>query len=768
MDEATFVVALLLWGVAPGWALTGALGSGWTGPERLAGAMGLSLALVAAAAYATMVVGLPMAPVPVAGLVLAICAAIRVTRRRRTRGDRPAAASMAHTDWCAAPSPRWLPWLVLLLPVMVVRQLEPLWGTGVLLPPTLFDGLDHANWFRLILETRSVDPSVVMAPPLNNDGSPTWYPWGMHAWLALVAGTNLIDPVATFSRGLVALSAAMPLSVYVFVSRFTGSGWPALAAAMLSLMFWWLPYQVWGWGGYALLAGAVAALPVIRLALDEVRRLRLTGLAVAAVAGVGVLLIHPSQAFAALLIGVVVTVTLAAGRAGAWRDAVPFLAGLALAGLVMTAGESASETIRAFMDKARTVAAMVPEDTRFGWPFVTYFEADRLLPVGGRIGLGVLYVVGSMVSLRSAALRPFVVLHVVFSFMIPLAARHSWLTSLWYHAPERLWYLQYASLPALGALGFAGLFGLAERVTRARWRLQVRQRWLWPVAMLGFMAVFHGGYAGWASGHLWRFGHRSEPMMLTDGRKLDDFRWIREHVPEGEVLLNASADWGIPLPFTGHRTVFWSGGPAIDLLTDWHRLEGLMNRGDPYTALAAREALSLGLHYVYAATVDPRLETGSRWSFRRDVLANSAALETLYESPTAAVFRIRNEGGERLGLTDSERIHFEGFWGVEQAGGRSWRWTNGDAQIRVRLPGDATGACFVSLLGPDPDVYQLRTENGPLELTSRGYRIAPVVVGATVELRILSPVIVPADLGGSLDDRQLGVQVFDVLMLCEG
>jgi hypothetical protein len=766
MRDASFVLAVVCWGLLPGFALARVLRVDWSGAERVAGAAGLSLAVVAAAAYATEIAGLPMAPALVAAVVVAGLGLVLAASRVLDRG-RPSAGPPDPPDWCSPPSPRWLPWLVLLLPIVVFAQLEPMRVAGPMLPPTLYDGLDHANWFRLILETRSVNPAEVLAPPLNADGTPTYYPWGLHAWLALVAGTSSLDPVAVFNRGLVAVSAVLPLSVYVFAARFTGAGWPAMAAATLSLMFWWLPYQAWGWGGHALVAGAVAALPVCRLSLDAVRDRRLVAVLAAGVCGLGLLVLHPSQAFGALIICATVTLVLAAGRAARWRDAAPFALALAAASVAMALGDAAWEPVRAFMQKARDVAALMGPDPRFDWPVALYLRPDGPMPAAARVGLGVLYVLGGVFAIRRPALRPLVALHVVVSLMIPLAARHTWFTSLWYHAPERIWYLQYAALPVLGALGIAGLFELAGRLARSRLDLRRREAWLWPAAVIAFMAAFHQDYAAAGANFLWRYAHRSPPMTLTDRRALPDYAWIAEHVPRGEVLFNAAADWGISMPFTGHRTVFWSGGYALDPVTNWHLLQDLLDRGDSYTSQAAREIDALGLRYIYAARVDPRLETGGRKALRLEPLAASAALERVYASPTASVFRIRDDGSVRLGLADSDLIRFAGFYGREQHAGRSWRWTNGDARVRIS-PGDpAAAVCFVRLLGPDPDGYDIRLDGAPVAFTERGHRVPFAPGQPAFELEILSPVSVPADTGGS-DERALGVQVYDVTLDCGG
>lgn len=630
MADASFVAAFAIWTAGPGLLALWALGVRWSGIERVAAAGGLSIAIVSAASYTASAAGLPVTPTMVGGLVLAACALIALARRRWPARAEP--VDPAPIAWCPAPRPPWIPWLVLLAPVVVVWQLEPLWSTGILVPPTLYDGLDHANWFRLILETRSVAPSTVMAPPLNPDGTATFYPWGLHAWLALQAGSTSLDPMTTFWRGLIGVSALIPLSVFVFTARFTGRGWPALAATALSLVFWWLPYQAWGWGGYALLAGAVAALPVCRLALDASRTDDRVAIFAAAAAGGGLLLVHPSQAVSALLICVVVTVTLAAGAAGRWRDTVPFVAALGVMCAALVFGSSAWAPLQAFLERARAVGDTLAGDPRYAWPGAVYAGMIWHLPDAGRVALTALYAIGAVVSLRHAALRPIVVLHLVFSLMIPLAEHQTWLTAFWYHAPERIWYLQYVCLPMLGALGLAGTFQFVDWILRRRGALLARQALVWPLVLVVFLGSIEDEFTRRADNFVGFFGYRARPIIPTDPGLLEDFAWIEANVPAGEVLFNASADWGLSLPFTGHRTVFWSGGYAIDPAMTWHQFQERLNLGDPYSSFAARELARLGVRHVYAAVVDPRLAIDGREPLSIGALQNTASLEALYTS----------------------------------------------------------------------------------------------------------------------------------------
>ena len=777
MEDLSFFIAVTGWGLVPGLALLYALDVDWRPVERVAGAAGLSLALVAASAYIAEAIGWPITPAPVLGIVAGVCLLAAVSRRWLARG--PATAPSTPTGFTDV-RPAWMAWLVWLLPLVIVYQLDPV-STVPLLPPTLHDGLDHANWFRLIYEIHSLDPRVIAAPPLAPDNSPSYYPWGLHAWTALVAQTTTLDPVAVLMRCCVLISAVVPLSVYVFAASFIGRGWPAMAAAAFSLLFWWLPYQVWGWGGYPLLAGAVAALPLSRFALSALSARSAAGVGAAGICAFGLLTIHPSQAFVALLITAVVSLALAAGRLQAWWTTVPFLLTLAAAGLVLSYGGGAWPPIDDFLERARRVGTTLAGDARYRWPLGIYFDNEMGFPAIRQVVFGMLCTAGAVYALISRSARPVLMLHLVFSLLIPLTAYQTWITSLWYHAPERIWYAQYASLPILAALGIAGLFALFARMFR-RFPPPHVQRFnlpaplgrfggaslAWLLALLILVALVRPAYAEWASVRMFLFAQRNQQLTITDRRVLADFEWMRGNIPIGEVIFNAPADWGLPLPFTGHRTVFWAGGAAFDRALDWRALVSMLGRGGAQAAHVADDLSAMGIRYVYAGVLDPRLARNGRSRLDGQALEGAPRFEMLYRSPTARVFRITGEArGELLGLNDSEGIRFEGFHVRERVGRVTWRWTDGHARLRITTGRSAADPCFVRILGPAVGTYDLRLGGVPLEFTDRGHRIpAGAPASEFVELELLSEASIPAVAGTGTDERMLGLRVRNVSLDC--
>jgi hypothetical protein len=757
MGELRFAAAILFWGLLPGFVLLTTARVRWSLPERVAAAPGLSLVAVACAAYAAEILHLPVAPLPVAAVLAALAGIVWFIARRSAA---PPVAAVPEWPFEAGRSLVWLPWLVLLAPLAVVWQLEVVWKTA-LLPPSLHDGLDHANWYRLIFETQSLNPREVAAPPLGPSGEPVVYPWGMHAWAALVARASGMDPVAVFMRAMVWVSAALPLSVYALAAHFTGRGWTALAAALFSLVFWWLPYQVWSWGGYALLAGAIAALPAARLALAAMEARHAASMLVAAVAMGGLLVVHPSQLFVTLIIAAVVSMTLAVSGLASRTTAAVFAVLVAAAVGSLAAGGMLWPAIPEFLQRAREASDGAGAAPPGRWPLTSLFASQ---PPAYRTGMAVLSVMGAVAAAMNARLRPIPILYGTFVALVLLAREQTWLTALWYHLPERIWYAQTASQPLLAAAGVGWLLALAARAARRWVGLPRWQLVLWPLALWAVFTPLHEAYQTWARWRLYYAVHRNPNLAMTEREAAADFAWMRANIPAGEVLFNAPADWGVALPFTGHRTVFWSGGYAFDPATPWHDWLMLSRLGDPHTSQAGAELSARGVRYVYAGRLNPAMERRGRQSLDAARLREADAFTTLYESATATVLRVADVRPSLVGLHNSSRIRYDGFHPIEEEGSRRWRWTSGSSRILLTTPPGDASECFVRVLGPHPDAFELRQGDAALAFTPRGHRVpGDRIERPALALEIASASFVPE--GG--DPRTLGVKVTDVGMTCQ-
>lgn len=637
-DVVTFAAALILWGVLPGLVLLHVAGAGWSRVEQFAAAPGLSLALVAVSAYTAEFAGLPARPLPVAVVALALCAVCWGLARGVA-----SAPAVQEPEW-PSPPPAWLswaPWVVLLLPIVVVSQFGML-ARELLLPAPMHDGLDHARWFRLILDLGSLSPSVIAAPPFGLDGAPLLYPWGMHGWLALVARMSPLDPMVLMINGLVLLSAMVPLSIYVLTAHLTGRGWVAMAAAGLSLYLWWMPYRVWGWGGFPLLAGFVAALPATRLALTAIDTRSAAAGAASALCLAGLMFLHPSQLFVTLVVGTVIGVTLAADTRRPWLNAAPFAIALAAAVAALSVGRAFWPPLTEFMTRAAREGAALSGDPRYATPFGPWFDSMTPLQADVRMWFAGLSVLGAVTAVILPRARPFLALHLAIGVLVLLARYQTGLTALWYHMPERIWYAQAAALPGLAAAGAAGVILLLSRAA-AQWRdLSRWQGLVWVALATVFVNDVHDRFEPWARVRLFRVAHSNPNLAMTDRRLLADFAWIREHIPAGDVIFNAPADWGITLPFTGHRTVYWSGGVAVDPSAAWSRVLDDLSGPNRNPEAAAAALSRRGIRYVYVGLLSPALERKGRRPLQGDVLKAADQFELVYESPTALVFRVRS------------------------------------------------------------------------------------------------------------------------------
>jgi hypothetical protein len=114
--------------------------------------------------------------------------------------------------------------------------------------------------------------------------------------------------------------------------------------------------------------------------------------------------------------------------------------------------------------------------------------------------------------------------------------------------------------------------------------------------------------------------------------------------------------------------------------------------------------------------------------------------------------------------------NYVGFYGVEDWNGRRYRWTSGDAEIRVNVP---PGPSELSLIAAANGTAQVPVVLSVGELVERhtlepgfdklrNLRIAlPNDRGDTLQVRINTPTFKPAQLGSS-DPRQLGIAVFGI------
>lgn len=752
--EISYWLGWLALGVAPGWALLRLSGLRWATTEQLAAAPGLSIAAVALAAYLAQLVGLPVTWWSVVALLVGGAAALVSAQRL--------GPWRAHGEPGPRPREPWVGWLVLALPLGVYLLLLAL-RSAVILPPTVDDGVHHATWARLIFERHTLSPAAIYAPPVS-DHRPVAYPWGFHAWVALVARPTSLVWIEAYWRSALTVGACVPLSVYALAAKVLPRGWPCVAAALCSALFFWLPFQPYLWGGLPLLAGALCALPVARFALDALADRRWPPLGLAAALGGGLLLVHPSQAQGALLVCLLFALAQRVEQRSSWRACAWLLGALALLALVVTVGARHWETAAAFVRRAELVAQGKGDRLEAVWWWVRDLYACR---GPGAAAVSVLCVAGLVTAAWQPTLRVVLWLHLGLLALLPLAMARTWLTALWYHDLERLWYLQIAAVPLLGASGLWGLVMLLSRATRQRGTTPLGPQTLWPL-LLALVAGSGRSYAAQAARRL----QLARTAMASDPSYLADFSWIREQVAADALILNAPGDWGLVLPFTGRLLTFANCQVQRSVPAHFEAFWTLHDVGN-FDEEAHRRLRALGVRYVYAGFY-PEFAVGTRRGLTLEprALGLNPGLERVYESRTAQIFRVRealDPGFPRivLPLDESSPARFEGFAGFERRDGRFVRWTGARSLMRIpsqTLPEDEGCALVLGMRRPRQFPVEVAWDGQPLEAAAEG--VYPLPPRADV-LEIRSRTFVPNQLDPSADDaRVLGVALRGLSVEC--
>jgi len=112
-----------------------------------------------------------------------------------------------------------------------------LWG--YLLPPHNHDASHHAHMIAAIYQ--------------NHAFSLSSYPQTMHANMALMVPLLSIPIPSIALETVILITSLLPVSVYVFLFFAFGDRRVAAIAALLSITFGYMPYTVFGWGGWAML-----------------------------------------------------------------------------------------------------------------------------------------------------------------------------------------------------------------------------------------------------------------------------------------------------------------------------------------------------------------------------------------------------------------------------------------------------------------------------------------------------------------------------------
>lgn len=713
--EVSFWLGLAVFGVLPGWLLLAAVRPRWTRSEWMAAAPGLSLAAMALCAYLAELVGWPVVPWAALTLLAVLSLALYALRRWFRPGVVVHPRLLGREPWHG--------WLVLACPVVLLLALQTL-RSAVILPPTVDDGVHHATWTRLIYERFTLSPSAIYAYPVSATG-PIHYPWGLHGWIALLARSVSLDFIETYWRAVLVLGSCLPLSVYVLAGRALPRGWPSLSAAVLSCLFYWMPFHPYLWGGLPMLAGALCALPIARLAVDALQWRSGGAIALAGLSSIGVLLVHPSQAMGALLIAAVLALAAAVSGCLSWRVVTLFSSLVALTWLAFAWGPALWPPLRYFMAEANSVAeAMRPRE-----PPTSFWLAELYLGRGlCGTALSILCWLGLVVAVFRREFRLVLALHVALLLLLFAAPAQTWLTALWYHSLERLWYLQIAAAPLLGAAGMWGVVWLLRRQRFVRAATLHRSSILWLIALaaaVGSSAAYERNVRDKLTG--------VSVAMASDPSHVADFAWLGANVPKGTIILNAPGDWGLVLPFTGHWLAFTNClGRTSPRALDWafwrlHNLGGY----DRWMHERVRET---GIRFVYAGIFRPfGVNTVRGPTFDTAALARSPALDLVYSSRTARIYRLR-ETPElasvwELSLGQRSPVSFDGFPWFTAEYGQPIRWTSGHGVVQIpseHVPTEAGCQLLLGLRRPPDFPTTVRYDGRVIYPLFRGvYRLPP-------------------------------------------
>jgi len=457
LDMARFAVAFVALALVPGYCLA-SLTRPCTGRlDRLAMAVPCGASAIALYGLCSGLLHQPFTLLPyavgAAGLTL-LTLAVAVYKNR-----------LAHE--LTAPTSRW--WIV---PVAVTAieaaVIAVTYARDVV--PAAVDVLSHVLWTGVIRQQQVFTSTLLSAHPASGDGG--FYPPLFHAVTALVAIASGVPDYRAVFYSAVAASLLLPLTLFCYTRATLGDPRLAALAAVASLAFEPLPSFALAQGLYPFVMSFLF-IPALVLALaDGLGRGRKGSVTLAALLGVGLFYLHPTEFVTVALLSLGVVLPLLR-TATAWRRAVGY--GVIVAAVWMAVALPAIAAVRRTM----VSGAQVEIQTRHDFVATPRANLGSILDgytylLGGR-NVSYALLIAALVGVawclaqrrhRALALTYLVLLAIVADVLGPNLLRPFYALSFPWALPERLAPTHYWVLLPLAAIG---IDALGRAVRRQRW-----------------------------------------------------------------------------------------------------------------------------------------------------------------------------------------------------------------------------------------------------------------------------------------------------------
>ena len=188
-----------------------------------------------------------------------------------------------------------------LIPCLIVLILCVVGFANALTPPHNHDTGNHFFLVRRILESGHIDYPTIY----QGYSYPSWYPVALHTFLAGLLSLFNLSNLPTALPPIIWLIAGLyPAAVFFFIRSATKNYALALLSAFISLTFFMFPFNVFSWGGWAMITGLTLFWFTLGEFYELLRLPSLIKLATCSLLLVALFLTHPSEAFSFFLLAI--------------------------------------------------------------------------------------------------------------------------------------------------------------------------------------------------------------------------------------------------------------------------------------------------------------------------------------------------------------------------------------------------------------------------------------------------------------------------------